>query len=156
MNRKSPVSATLLMLFQFMIPFTLTISSCSSQSEEVVLKLGKEVFRVELADTPESRAKGLMFRRELPADRGMLFVFETDQKPSFWMKNTYVPLSIAFIAKDGTIREIFDMTPESLRPIVSTYAVRFALEVPQGAFRRAGVDVGYRIELPQEVLRYVE
>lgn len=133
-----------------------TVLSCSSQQQEIPLKLGNEVFRVELAVTPENRAKGLMHRKELPANRGMLFVFEIDQKPSFWMKNTFVPLSIAFIAKDGTIREIYDMTPGSLRPIESTYEVRFALEVLQGAFKRVGVDVGYRIEMPSEVLRYVK
>ncbi|MCX7787130.1 MAG: DUF192 domain-containing protein [Spirochaetes bacterium] len=133
-----------------------TVLSCSSSLQEVPLRLGQEIFRVELAISPESRSKGLMYRTELPPNRGMLFVFETDQKPSFWMKNTLVPLSIAFIAKDGTIREIYDMTPGSLRPIESTYEVRFALEVPQGAFRRVGVDVGYRIEMPPEVLRYVK
>jgi len=139
-----------------MVGIPLLVLSCSAQPQEIPLKLGQEIFRVELAVSPESRAKGLMFRKELPPNRGMLFVFETDQKPSFWMKNTLVPLSIAFIAKDGTIREIHDMSPGSLRPIESTYEVRFALEVPQGAFKRVGVEVGYRIEMPPEVLRYVK
>lgn len=138
------------------IGIPLLVLSCFAQSQEVPLKLGQEIFRVELAVSPESRAKGLMFRKELSPNRGMLFVFEYDQKPSFWMKNTYVPLSIAYIAKDGTIREIHDMTPGSLRPIESTYEVRFALEVPQGTFKRVGVEVGYRIEMPSEVLRYVK
>jgi len=140
----------------FIVVFLSTVFSCSSQLPEVSLRLGQEIFQVELAVSPESRSKGLMYRKELPSNRGMLFVFETDQKPSFWMKNTFVPLSIAFIAKDGTIREIFDMSPGSLRPIESTYEVRFALEVPQGAFKRVGVEVGYRVEMPPEVLRYVK
>ncbi len=140
----------------FMVVFLSTVFSCSSQLPEVSLRLGQEIFQVELAVSPESRSKGLMYRKDLPSNRGMLFVFETDQKPSFWMKNTFIPLSIAFIAKDGTIREIFDMTPGSLRPIESTFEVRFALEVPQGAFKRVGVDIGYRIEMPPEVLRYVK
>jgi len=139
-----------------MVGIPLLVLSCAAQPQRIPLKLGQEIFRVELAVSPESRAKGLMFRKELPPNRGMLFVFETDQKPSFWMKNTLVPLSIAFIAKDGTIREIHDMSPGSLRPIESTYEVRFALEVPQGAFKRVGVEVGYRIEMPPEVLRYVK
>jgi uncharacterized membrane protein (UPF0127 family) len=129
--------------------------SCSASPQTVPLLLGNEVFQVELAVTPESRARGLMHRKELPPDRGMLFVFEADQKPSFWMKNTTIPLSLAFIGKDGTIREIFDMTPGSLRPIESTYEVRFALELVQGTFQRLGIGVGYRIELPPEVLQYV-
>ncbi len=141
-------------ILKVLLPFI--VIACTARQQEIPLKVGGEFFQVELAVTPESRARGLMFRKELPSNRGMLFVFETDQKPSFWMKNTFVPLSIAFIAKDGTIREIYDMTPGSLRPIESTYEVRFALEVPQGAFKRAGVDVGYRIEMPQEVLRYVK
>ncbi|MFQ3621704.1 MAG: DUF192 domain-containing protein [Spirochaetales bacterium] len=135
--------------------FSLFLLACDSKADTVSLTLGKELFQVELAVTPETRSKGLMYRRDLPPHRGMLFIFEEDQKPSFWMKNTYIPLSIAFISKDGVIKEIFDMMPESLRPVQSTYEVRFALEVSQGAFQRAGVKVGDRIDLPWEVLRYV-
>jgi hypothetical protein len=77
---------------------------------------------------------------------GMLFVFERDQHLSFWMKNTFVPLSIAYISKRGIVKSIHDMQPESLRTVESNQAIRFALELPQGAFERSGVEVGDKIE----------
>jgi len=96
----------------------------------------------ELAVTEEQRAAGLMHRTSLPDGEGMLFVFDRDQRLSFWMKNTLVPLSIAFITSDGRITEIRDMRPLDLTPVVSTRSVRYALEVPQGWFDRAGVRLG--------------
>ncbi len=92
-----------------------------------------------------------MFRKKLDDGQGMLFVFETDDRLSFWMKNTLVPLSIAYIAYDGTIREILDMAPQSLAAVPSQYSVRYALEVPQGWFSRAGVRVGDRVGIPDSV-----
>ena len=70
---------------------------------------------VEIADTQKSQEKGLMNRKSLDEDRGMLFVYDRDSRKSFWMKNTLIPLSIAYIAADGTIREIYDMEPLSTR-----------------------------------------
>ena len=81
----------------------------------------------------------------------MLFVFDSDERLSFWMKNTLIPLSIAYIASDGTIREILDMEPHSLAPVPSQYSVRYALEVPKGWFSRAGVRVGDRVSIPESV-----
>jgi uncharacterized membrane protein (UPF0127 family) len=80
-----------------------------------------------------------MYRKSLDDGKGMLFVFDRDESLSFWMKNTLIPLSIAFIASDGRILEIRDMEPESLTPVHSSRSVRYALEVPQGWFDRAGV-----------------
>ncbi len=96
----------------------------------------------ELAVTDEQRQRGFMGRRTIPDGTGMLFVFENDQILHFWMKDTPHPLSIAYIDRDGTIRDIFDMNPFSLAPVVSTVSVRYALEVPQGWFAKAGVRVG--------------
>jgi uncharacterized membrane protein (UPF0127 family) len=96
----------------------------------------------ELAVTDEQRAIGLMFRAGLPDGEGMLFVFERDQRLSFWMQNTFIPLSIAFISADGRIDEIRDMRPLDLTPVASSAQARYALEVPQGWFDRAGVRVG--------------
>jgi uncharacterized membrane protein (UPF0127 family) len=75
----------------------------------------------------------------------MLFVFETDEALSFWMKNTYIPLSIAFIGSDGFIHEIRDMQPQILEPVQSLAPARYALEVPQGWFSRAGIAPGSRL-----------
>jgi len=102
----------------------------------------------ELAVTDEERAIGLMFRASLPDGEGMLFVFERDQPLSFWMQNTFIPLSIAFIASDGRIDEIRDMRPLDLAAVASSRPARYALEVPQGWFGRAGVQVGDFVRLP--------
>lgn len=98
--------------------------------------------QVELARTPEERARGLMRRKSLADGEGMLFIFERDETLSFWMKDTLIPLSIAFIASDGRIVEIRDMRPLDLNPVKSGRSVRYALEVPQGWFERAGVKPG--------------
>jgi len=97
------------------------------------------VVTAEIAVTQEDRNKGLMFRKKLPDGEGMLFVFERDEVLSFWMKNTYIPLSIAFIASDGRIVDIKDMYPHDTNSVYSSRSVRYALEVPQGWFSRAGV-----------------
>jgi len=96
----------------------------------------------ELAISDEERARGLMHRTRLPDGEGMLFVFDRDQQLSFWMENTVIPLSIAFIASDGRITEIRDMRPLDRTPVVSARSVRYALEVPQGWFDRVGVGLG--------------
>ncbi|MBQ3670675.1 MAG: DUF192 domain-containing protein [Treponema sp.] len=98
--------------------------------------------QAEIAEKSEERARGFMERKNIPDGTGMLFVFEKDQILSFWMKNTPTPLSIAFIDHGGKIRDIFDMKPYSLANTVSTVSVRYALEVPQGWFQRAGISVG--------------
>jgi uncharacterized membrane protein (UPF0127 family) len=128
----------------------LALLSCSTTMERISIKVGEETFTVEVARTPEEREKGLMDRKSLGEREGMLFVFEQDRRLSFWMKNTYIPLSIAYIAKDGTIRDIFDMEPLSQRPIESTRSVRYALELNQGAYAEAGVEVGDKIIFPED------
>jgi uncharacterized membrane protein (UPF0127 family) len=97
---------------------------------------------VELARSPEERARGLMGRKSLADGEGMLFIFQRDEVLSFWMKNTVIPLSIAFIAADGRIVEIRDMRPHDLSSVKSSRSVRYALETPQGWFGRAGIKPG--------------
>jgi uncharacterized membrane protein (UPF0127 family) len=107
--------------------------------------------RAEIADNAFEHARGLMYRTALAEDRGMLFVFEREQKLSFWMKNTVIPLSIAFIDSDGRIVDIQDMKPLDDEPpsYVSTEPAQYALEVNRGFFEERGVDVGDRVELPE-------
>jgi uncharacterized membrane protein (UPF0127 family) len=112
----------------------------------ITLNLGGRDFTVEVADTQETRARGLMFRKSLPENAGMLFVFDRDGQQSFWMENTEIPLSIAYLSRSGEIREIHDMTPRSRRLVKSLYAVRYALEVNQGTFQKIGVGVGYVVQ----------
>ena len=122
----------------------------NGSGEPIRLPVGDHTFHVEIADTDESRAQGLMNRESLPENRGMLFVFERDQRMSFWMKDTSIPLSIAYIASDGTIREIHNMEPYDLAPVRSNRSVRYALEVNRGAFEAAGINEGDRVQIPEQ------
>lgn len=111
---------------------------------------GSVLFEVEVARTDAEKEVGLMGRESLPEDRGMAFVFFQPTTGGFWMKDTLIPLSIAFIGSDGFIQEIQDMDPcvEETCPIhapAEPYAL--ALEVNKGAFDRAGVDVGDRVTI---------
>jgi uncharacterized membrane protein (UPF0127 family) len=107
--------------------------------------------RVEVADDFYERARGLMYRTALGEDRGMLFVFQKEQPLSFWMKNTRIPLSIAYIDSKGRITDILDMKPLDDKPpnYVSSEPVQYALEVNQGFFDKRGVKVGDQAELPE-------
>jgi uncharacterized membrane protein (UPF0127 family) len=117
---------------------TLTITRADSSAVEIT---------VEIARTDEEKAQGLMYRKKLPDGQGMIFIYDRDQQMSFWMKNTVIPLSIAFIAADGRIIEIRDMQPHDLSSVQSSRSVRYALETPQGWFGRAGVKAGDVINL---------
>ena len=113
---------------------------------------GKEVeVRVEVADDPAEQAKGLMDRTTLGENRGMLFVFPEERELSFWMKNTLIPLSIAFIDSESRIIDIQEMKPLDDEPphYVSAEPARYALEVNRGFFEERGVMVGNRVELPE-------
>ena len=105
--------------------------------------------RSEIAAKQEERNYGFMNRKHIPAGTGMLFVFEEEQQLSFWMKNTPHPLSIAYIDKNGKIRDIFVMEPYSLSPILSTRSVMYALEVPKGWYDANGIKVGDHVEIPR-------
>ncbi|PZC42054.1 MAG: Uncharacterized conserved membrane protein, UPF0127 family [Chloroflexi bacterium] len=102
---------------------------------------------IELADTPTHRACGLMFREQLPDDSGMLFLFPADTGGGFWMRNTLIPLSIAFIGADGRIQEIRDMQPLDETSVRPADAYRWALEVNQGWFAANTIAVGDRVRL---------
>ncbi len=132
--------------------FIFSFISCSNDLPTVDLKIGNSIYKVEVAKTPSQRRKGLMDRKTVPPGTGMLFVFENDRRLHFWMKDTLVPLSIAYIASDGTIKEIYAMEPESLDPVSSKHFVRYALELPLGAFAAEGVNPGDRIDIPESVL----
>jgi uncharacterized membrane protein (UPF0127 family) len=124
---------------------------CDSPVATVAVEIGGEIFRVEVARTVEEQRLGLMNREHLGERRGMLFVYSTDRRLTFWMKDTRIPLSIAFLNKEGVILQIEDMEPLDLTTIRSRISARYALEVNQGAFDEVGVTVGDRIALPEEV-----
>jgi uncharacterized protein len=123
--------------------------AADEQTLEIVTRSGVHSFTVELAATDEARSKGLMYRRELPEGRGMLFDFKQDQNAAMWMKNTYIPLDMIFIRADGRIQRIAENTrPESEKIITAGAPVRAVLEVIGGTARKLGIRAGDRVAHP--------
>jgi len=126
-----------------------SVRPAGQQTVEIATKTGVHVFAVEIADTDAERAKGLMYRKELPEGRGMLFDFHHEQDVSFWMQNTYIPLDMIFIRADGRILRIAENTePVSTRVIPSGGPVRAVLEVIGGTTRKLGIGPGDRVASP--------
>ncbi len=113
-----------------------------------VLRSGAIEVVAEIAKTDEQKTRGLMFRKEILDGNAMIFIYYEDIQLSFWMKNTLIPLSIAYLSSDGTIKEILDMEPRSLAAVPSAHYVRYALEVPLGWFSRVGLSEGAKFEFP--------
>ena len=112
---------------------------------QVRLNAGIHNINAELASTPQQREIGLMFRSVMPANDGMLFVFEQPSQQCFWMKNTLIPLSIAFVGDDGSVVNIDDMKPQTLDSHCSAKPVRFVLEMNEGWFAKRGIKPGSRL-----------
>jgi hypothetical protein len=112
----------------------------------VRLQAGMHLIDAQVAATPEQRETGLMFRKEMPQQEGMLFVFEAPAEQCFWMKNTILPLSVAFIADDGTIVNVDEMKPQTLDSHCSVRPVRYVLEMNKGWFAKKGIKAGYRLQ----------
>lgn len=110
------------------------------------LTIGKQKVVAEVAATPEQRSTGLMYRFSLRPDHGMIFVFETAEPQAFWMKNTFVPLSIAFIGSDGRIVNIADMAPQDERTHWSSGPAQYALEMRKGWFAEHAIAPGDKVE----------
>lgn len=113
---------------------------------KITLTIGNHKITAEVARTPEQRALGLMNRFSLQPDHGMLFVFDRAEPLAFWMKNTFVPLSIAFIGPDGKIINIEDMTPRSEDSHWSKGPALYALEMKKGWFGERGIGVGAEVK----------
>jgi uncharacterized protein len=109
------------------------------------LQAGMHVLEVQLAQTAEQRQIGLMWRKEMPQHEGMLFVFEQIATQCFWMRNTWLPLSAAFVADDGTIVNIADMKPLSDDSHCSEKPVRYVLEMNAGWFAKRQLKAGYKL-----------
>ena len=113
--------------------------------QTVELTAGMHVIHTELAITPDQQATGMMFRRGMGGNDGMLFVNEDSGVRCFWMHNTLVPLTIAFVAEDGTIVNLADMAPRTDDSHCSAKPVRYALEVPLGWFAKRGLKAGLKL-----------
>lgn len=134
----------------------LLLVSMSTRAQDVpqldlprtTLKAGMHLIQAQVASTPQQRATGLMHRAEMPANEGMLFVFEQPAVQCFWMKNTLLPLTAAFVQDDGTVVNLADMQPKSLDSHCSAKPVRYVLEMHQGWFVKRGIQNGFRLSGP--------
>jgi uncharacterized protein len=115
------------------------------QLPRVTLNAGMHLIQAQVASTPEQRAIGLRHRQEMPTQEGMLFVFEQPGTQCFWMKNTLLPLTAAFVADDGTIVNLADMQPQTEESHCSAQPVRYVLEMNQGWFAKRGLRAGARL-----------
>ena len=123
--------------------------AASVQPLEIVTKTGVHVFSVEMATTEEEKTTGLMYRKELPDGKGMLFDFSPEQEVSMWMKNTYIPLDMIFIRADGRILRIAENTePLSTKIIPSRGLAKAVLEVIAGTAQKYGITPGDRVAHP--------
>ncbi|HTP59480.1 MAG TPA: DUF192 domain-containing protein [Spirochaetia bacterium] len=132
---------------------SLSFAGCTDSLEKVVLSVDGRQITAEVARTDGQREHGLMGRKQLGLSEGMIFIFDRDQHLEFWMKDTPLPLSIAFISQGGKILQIQDMQPFDLRTIRSRFSARYALEMNQGAFQKLGIQEGDVISFPQNFSR---
>ena len=116
--------------------------------QRVKLNAGMHVIDAQVALTPQERQIGLMQRKNMPQHEGMLFVFEQASEQCFWMKNTLLPLSAAFVADDGTIVNTADMKPETTDSHCSAKPVRYVLEMNKGWFAKKGIKQGSKLSGP--------
>jgi len=141
-----PVMQALAALTLTLVAMPVPAGAAEFQELEIASKTGVHTFQVELAVTPEEHARGLMFRREVPEGKGMLFDFQYDMPVAFWMKNTYVSLDMIFIRSDGRILRIAERTePLSERNIPSGGPVRWVLEVVAGTAKKFGIAAGDQV-----------
>jgi hypothetical protein len=140
----------------FLLALTLILYSCSKPSNITnnkihEIKINGKSIHAEVVSTQKERMLGLMFREKLDKDHGMLFIYPQEQYLSFWMKNTKIPLSIAFINSNGEITQIEAMSPYSLIDHVSKEKGKYALEMEEGWFRKNGIKVGSKVNFSSEI-----
>ena len=130
---------------------SLPLAACSDESKLTIHSAsGDHAFNIEVVDTAESRAQGLMYRQELADDAGMLFDFLGEQKVSFWMRNTFIPLDMLFITADGVVKNIHvNARPHDPTGIPSDGPVQFVLEIPGGRSVELGIEAGDTVTHPR-------
>ena len=133
----------------FLIAACLTCRALSEAQPELPitkLSIGGKTIRAEIADEEHERAAGLMFRKELAADAGMLFIMPQTGPVAFWMRNTELPLTIAYIGPNGAIMELHDLEPFNETPVPSSFPhIAYALEMPRGWFTKNNIWPGERV-----------
>lgn len=141
------------------LSFLAVFSPCQGLAAEgpafpvVRLQVGMHLINAEVASTPEQRKQGLMYRKSMAPNDGMLFDFGAPAHVCMWMKNTYIPLSVAFIDQDGVIVNIEDMKPRTRKNHCALKPVRYALEMNQGWFRQISAGPGTRISVHGQGLK---
>lgn len=140
-------AAYLLALLFVLLP----IAACSQEGQATLVTADETyTFTVELVDTPETRAQGLMFREELGPDQGMLFDFKEERPVAFWMRNTLIPLDMIFVRADGTIANIHvNARPHDPTSIPSDGPIQFVLEIPGGRSVEIGLTAGDQMQHPR-------
>ena len=136
-------------LFALLTAFAATAATAQTGPQKlqaIKLSAGMHVIRAEVAKTPEEHSIGLMFRTSMPTNDGMLFIFDRPGQQCFWMKNTLLPLSVAFVADDGSITNIEAMKPQTLDAHCSTKEVRYVLEMNDGWFASRGIKPGMKLQ----------
>lgn len=133
-----------------MPPATETANTLTAQTQlpSVTLLAGQTKINVQVADTASTREKGLMYRSALGKDEGMLFVFEDSATRCFWMKNTPLPLSIAYLDTTMRVISVHDLKPMNETPVCSAKPAQYAIEMPQGWFDSHGIGTGQRFYQP--------
>jgi uncharacterized membrane protein (UPF0127 family) len=116
-----------------------------TQLQRITLTAGIHQLDIQVALTPEQHQIGLMYRAAMPQGEGMLFVFPSASKQCFWMKNTILPLTAAFVADDGSIVNLEDMQPQTTDSHCSLKPVRYVLEMNQGWFAKKGIKAGFKL-----------
>lgn len=124
----------------------LLFAGAALAADRLPLVLGSQTIQVEVAATPQARQRGLMGRTHIAADSGMLFVFDAPGRHCFWMRDTPLPLSIAFIDGGGRVIAFADMQPRTDTLHCPPTAVRYALEIAQGSFLRSQLAPGTRVQ----------
>jgi uncharacterized membrane protein (UPF0127 family) len=137
------------LLIPVVLAFVASLPAAAQEPQMTLprVKLGAGMYQIDaqVAQTPDQRMTGLMFRKEMPQYEGMLFVFEQASPQCFWMKNTLLALTAAFIADDGTIVNLADMKPQTEDSHCSAKPVRYVLEMNQGWFARRGIKAGSKL-----------
>ena len=122
-----------------------------TEGDVVRMPIGRETFTLEVADDEREQQWGLMARESMPADRGMIFVFDDEEPRAFWMKDTLIPLDILYLDAGGRVVSIKQMKPRDLTSVPSDGPAMFAIELNEGAAARAGVKAGDTLAIPPEV-----
>lgn len=131
--------------FLALAPFFFSTSVPAAEHPVISLTAGMHVIRAEVVNTMASRSQGLMFRKSLGPNQGMLFVFDITERHCMWMKNTLIPLSVAFIDEQGAILNIEEMKPQTEDTHCARGAARYALEMTEGWFSKRGLRPGLRL-----------